>query len=81
MKRELYVKYRNERTVCGRLAIRIVWVIFLKETRTRETLSTEPKPALHLLCHHVNIMLEGGSEWEAGLHFFNVDLHVFPVLA
>jgi len=45
--------------VCGRLARRIAKVMFLKETRTWETPSTVPKPASHLLCHHVNMILEG----------------------
>ena len=48
MKRELYVKYRNERIVCRRLDRRIAKVMFGKPVLTREILFILPKPWAHL---------------------------------
>ena len=59
--------------VCGRLAMRIAWVIFLNEARTREIPFTFPKPLVHLQCHLVNIVLEGSTKGGGGVYAY-IDL-------
>jgi len=53
---------------CGKLAVRIAWVLVEKGRLTRATLFTLPKPRVHLFCLLVRIMLEGGIGGGGGLH-------------
>jgi len=46
--------------------MRIAWVMFPNEARTREIPFTFPKPLVHLQCHLVNTILAGGTRRSGG---------------